>query len=144
MSIFDQTNHDNPSTAAIAKKQAGINEATREMTNIFRDIRKDDDGDTPNWSFMLANAVSSTQKMQVRAAKEEYELQAKHDAWEQAQVRNDARIDSILKKPLHERNKQFWDELQKADSSSFWNARCQRQRQMDKKTLGLAFHLKAR
>lgn len=141
-SIFNQEAHDNPSTAAIAKKHNSVNEQVKGLASTLRGIHKDEGDAEPDWQGMLLNAKDSTAKMHIRAAREAYKDEQKFKAFEVQQQAQEAKVTNILTTPLHERNKAFYEELQRNSPSLYWNVRIQRQKQRDKETMGLGFHLK--
>ncbi|WON72756.1 hypothetical protein [Nitrosospira sp. Is2] len=140
-SIFNQEHHSNEATAFLAKKHNSVNEQVKGMRNAFHDLHKEATGE-PDWASMLANATSQQAKMQIRAARETYEEEAKYKAWEAVQKVQEGKISTILSKPITERNKAYYDNLQKTDPNSYWDTKVQAQRRRDIKTLGLAYYLK--
>lgn len=151
MNIFDdvieqQTTHNNPVTQELAKKQMNINEQVREMASIFHKVQKDekDSDPEPDWSGLLLNAKDATQKMRIRAAREQWQEDQKIRIFEEQQARFDERVNRLLSTPQAQRNKFFYEELQKIDPNAYWDSRVQKQRQRDRETLKLAYHLKAR
>ncbi|PTR15253.1 hypothetical protein C8R31_104282 [Nitrosospira sp. Nsp2] len=140
-SIFNQEHHSNEATAFLAKKHNSVMEQVKGMRNAFHDLHKEATAE-PDWSRMLMQAQSQQAKMQIRAARETYEEEAKYKAWEAIQKVQDGKVTQILSKPLHERNKQFYDELRRSDVQSYYDTKVQAQRRRDIQTLGLAYHLK--
>jgi hypothetical protein len=139
--IFNQEQHPNEATAAIAKKHNSLTANSKALQNNFHDLHKEASRE-PDWSRMLMQAQSQQAKMQIRAAREVYEEEAKYKAWEAVQQVQDAKISSILSRPTHERNKQFYDDLQRNNPVAFWDVRIQAQKRRDKGTAGLGWHLK--
>lgn len=149
MNIFDdvmeqQAEHDNPATAAIAKKQMSLNDQVREMSSLFHQVRKDESDKEPDWKSMLLNATDATQKMRIRAAREAWQEDQKIRIFEEQQAAFDQRVNRLLSTPQAQRNKFFYEDLQKNEPSIYWDSRVQKQRQRDRETLKLAYHLKAR
>jgi small-conductance mechanosensitive channel len=140
-SIFNQETHDNPSTAAIAKKHNAVNEQVKNLASTLRGIWKEADSE-PDWQGMLLAAKDSTTKMKIRAAREAYKDEQKFKAFEAQQEAQAAKVTTILTTPQHQRNKSFYEELMRSDPSSYWDVRIQRQKQRDRETMGLGFHLK--
>jgi hypothetical protein len=127
-----------------AKKQTSITEKQKEITSIFHNIHKDVPKGEPDWQGMLLNAKDATQKMHIRAAREAYQEEQRIRAFEEQHRAFDQRIDRLLATPQHQRNKFWYEDLKKNDPSAWWDSRVQKQRQKDRETLKLAFHLKAR
>lgn len=149
MNIFDdvieqQTDHDNPATAAIAKKQVSLNEQVREMAGALYKANKDESDKEPDWSFLIRNAKSQAEKWKVMAARDAYQEDQKMRIFEEQQARFDERVNRLLSTPLAQRNKFFYEDLQRNDPNVYFDSRVQRQRQRDRETLKLAYHLKAR
>lgn len=140
-SIFNQEQHPNEVIATLAKKHNSLTANVKGLQNALHGINKDESRE-PQWDRMLMQAASQQAKMQVRAARDAYLEDEKAKVWEAMQVQNDGKINQILAKPIHERNKAYYDNLQKADPVAFWDTKVCQQRKQDKEKLGLAYHLK--
>ena len=142
--MAQQASHDNEATKELAKKQKTIKEATKELTNIFHSIHKDQSNGEPNWNVLLNNAKDSTEKMRIRSAREQWQEDQKIRAFEARQAEFTSRVDRLLATPQHQRNKEFYEQIKKTDLNAWWDSRVQKQRQIDRETLKLAFHLRAK
>lgn len=141
INIF-QEKSSNEATAFLAKKNAGVNEQIKGMRNAIHNINKDPNDKEPDWASMLANAKDGLTRMNIRSAREAYNEEMKFNAWEAMQKVQEGKVSSILSKPITERNKAWYDNLQKTDPNSYWDTKVQAQRRRDISTLGLAYHLK--
>jgi len=142
--LAQQEQHSNEATAEVAKKQKTINEARKNLTNIFHSIHKDQSNGEPQWNVLLNNAKDSTEKMRIRSAREQWQEDQKMRAFEARQQEFNSRVDRLLATPQHQRNKEFYEQVKKNDPNAWWDSRVQKQRQIDRETLKLAFHLRAK
>jgi hypothetical protein len=141
-SIFNQEQHDNPSTAFLAKKQAGLTANVKGLQNALHDNKASAASGELDWNKLLMNAPDQASKMRIRQAKEIYLEEAKWKQWEEAQLVQEGKISEILSKPIHERNKSWYDDLQRNNPVAYWDVKVQAQKRRDKATMGLGWHLK--
>lgn len=98
--------------------------------------------DEPDWQGMLLKATTQHEKWQIHNAREAYELNRKVQAWEAQKAEHDNEVNKILAMPIHHRNKEFYDNLQKTKGRFYFDERISKQRKIDRQVMGLSYHLK--
>jgi hypothetical protein len=119
---------------------------TAELANAFHQLHKAATPQLPadkepDWNYLLRNAKSTREKFEVMAAHDTYKADQKYKAMQQQQAQFEKRVNDVFTIPQHDRNKFFWEELQKSSPSIYFDERIQKQRKRDKEVLGLGFHL---
>lgn len=94
----------------------------------------------PDWQGMLLQCTSGIDKMKVKEAKAAWQDEQKYKAHLEAQAAMDARIAAI--KTMPNRNKAFYERLQREDGRVYWSTEVQRQIKADKAAMGLGWHSK--
>lgn len=94
----------------------------------------------PDWQGMMLQCTSGIDKMKVKEAKAAWQDEQKYKAHLEAQAAMDARIAAI--KTMPNRNKAFYERLQREDGRVYWSTEVQRQIKADKAAMGLYWHSK--
>lgn len=94
----------------------------------------------PDWQGMLLSASGGIEKMKIKEAKAAWQEEQKYKANLEVQAATDQRIAAIKNMP--NRNKAFYERLQREDGRVYWSVEVQRQMKMDKAALGLNFFSK--
>jgi hypothetical protein len=120
---------------------------TTELANAFHKIDKavtpQIPGDKePDWSYMIRNAKSTREKLEVMSAHDAYKAEQKFKVFEQQQAQFEKKVSDIFSIPQHSRNKAFYEELQQNAPSIYFDTRIQKQKKRDREVMGLAFHLR--
>lgn len=146
-SIFDQTDHPNEATRALAKKNKATVDAVNELTHTFHNNHTDKEGwkgNEPDWEYLMRNAATQRQKFEVMATRDAWRDNQKVKVWGEEQKAFNNKVDEVLSTGQSSRNKEFYDNLRKTNPSMFWDVRIQRQMHQDRAVLGLAYHLKGK
>src|SRR5690348_7913228 len=95
-SIFDQTDHPNESTRALAKKNKATVDAVSELTHTFHSNHEDKGvkkGAEPDWSYLMRNAANQRERFEVMATRDAWRDTQKAKIWEESQRAFDSRVD---------------------------------------------------
>lgn len=94
----------------------------------------------PDWSRLLLEAEGGIAKMKVRDARQAWLDEKKYAAHLEAQAAMDARIQQV--KTMPNRNKAFYEKLQREDGRVYWSTEVQKQMKNDRSAQGLNWHSK--
>lgn len=94
----------------------------------------------PDWQGMLLAASSSIEKMKIRDARQAWLDEKKYAAHLEQLAATDSRIAAI--KTMPNRNKAFYERLQREDGRVYWSTEVQKQMKNDRSAQGLNWHSK--
>lgn len=94
----------------------------------------------PDWQGMMLQAEGGIAKMKIKEAKAAWQDEQKYKAHLEQQAAMDARIAAI--KTMPNRNKAFYERLQREDGRVFWSVAVQQQLRSDKAAMGLHWYSK--
>lgn len=120
----------------VSKEVMSVNDFAVEAA--FRKDTKEE----PNWDGMLLKAKDQFARQTVREARTLYQQEQKYQAHLEEQKAHEDVVIATLDVPQHKRTKGFYEDLQNNNSRIYWSVPVQRQKAVDRKTLGLGFYLK--
>lgn len=94
----------------------------------------------PDWQGMMLQAEGGIAKMKIKEAKAAWQDEQKYKAHLEAKAAMDARIQQV--KAMPNRNKAFYEKLQREDGRVYWSTEVQKQMKNDRSAQGLYWHSK--
>lgn len=95
-----------------------------------------------DWQEMLRNASPGPEKWRVLSAKEAYDQERQHQKHSEAMQEKQKEIGAVLALRPADRNKEYYDKMQREQGSLYYRPEIQKQKAQDRRDMGLIWHLK--
>lgn len=117
---------------------AGSAKAAGLAQQFYRNTHKE--SGEPDWRGLMLQASSGIEKMKIKEAQAAYQEEQKWKAHLEAEAAMSNRIAAI--KTMPNRNKAFYERLQREDGRVYWSTEVQKQMKNDRSAQGLNWHSK--
>lgn len=124
------------------KQENRLGKQTEKVMGLAQQLHaiRQDNSSEPDWQGMMLQCTSGIEKMKIKEARQAYIDEQKHKANLEAQAATDGRVAAV--KTMPNRNKAFWERLQREDGRVYWSVEAQRLMKNDRSAQGLNWYSK--